>query len=325
MGASTMKCVKNMEEEKEEEEEEEKLTYQNCRLLLLERLFHKTVMKVVEEEEGKYGDFITYVMCSVLPSHQQLASFRDRSGHMHFLLVPFFLLLWAPGLRQASLTDSGAVAQGYISAEEGSSVTLQCHLSSTTANVVQVNWENQEQLLAIYHADWGWHVNPPFMGRVTPGTNLELVLQSLTTNDTGEYFCTYYIYPEGIYKERLFLQVLQNSAAEWSPGLQVLFLVALAAVLGVIGTVVIVVVTLARKKNSLRTHAMERDPRRMASEQENGNPPSLSSPGSCGQAEAAPVSLCREQREDDYDEPHDYFNVLSYRSLGSFSFLAKTG
>ncbi|XP_037382514.2 T-cell immunoreceptor with Ig and ITIM domains [Talpa occidentalis] len=240
-----------------------------------------------------------------------------------------FLLLWAEGLRQASLADAAVagkiVTAGNISAEEGGSVTLQCHLSSTTAKVVQVNWEHQEQLLAVYNADHGWHVQSSFIGRVIPGSNLGLVLQSLTTNDTGEYICIYYTYPDGIYKERLFLQVLQNSAAEWRPSFQILLLGALAAVLVVVCTAVVVVVALARKNKSLRTRAVERDLGRMASEHENRSSPSLSFPGSCIQAAAAPVNLCREQSEDDYAEPHDYFNVLSYRSLGRFSFLPETG
>lgn len=62
----------------------------------------------------------------------------------------------------------------------------------------------------------------------------------------------------------------------------------------------------------------------MAREQEEWNPRTLSSAGSGSHAETAPVGFYAEQRGDDYAEPHDYFNVLSYRSLGSFGFLAET-
>lgn len=48
-------------------------------------------------------------------------------------------------------------------------------------------------------------------------------------------------------------------------------------------------------------------------------------PASDVQEEDVPAGLCGEQTDDDYAEPHDYFNVLSYRSLGSFSFPAQTG
>lgn len=108
---------------------------------------------------------------------------------------------------------------GNISAEEGSSVTLQCHLSSTTALVTQVIWEQQDQLLATHHSEWGWHISPAFSKRVAPSPNLGLTFQSLTVNDTGEYFCTYHTFPDGIYRGSLFLEVLQSSGmpsgAEW--------------------------------------------------------------------------------------------------------------
>lgn len=103
------------------------------------------------------------------------------------------------------------VTVGNISAEEGGSVTLQCHLSSTTAKVTQVNWKQQDQVLAIRHDTLGWHIDPPFMKRVVPGPNLGLTLRSLTVNDTGEYFCIYHTYPDGIYTGTLFLEVLRSS------------------------------------------------------------------------------------------------------------------
>ena len=53
---------------------------------------------------------------------------------------------------------------GNISAKEGGSVTLQCHLSSTTANVTQVNWEKQDQLLAVHHTDLGCFLWAPSLG-----------------------------------------------------------------------------------------------------------------------------------------------------------------
>lgn len=103
------------------------------------------------------------------------------------------------------------VTAGNLSAEEGGSAILQCHLSSITAEVTQVNWEQQDQLVAIRHADFGWHVSSAFRERVVPGPNLGLTLLSLTANDTGEYFCIYHTYPHGIYKGRIFLEVRGNS------------------------------------------------------------------------------------------------------------------
>nr|XP_012643018.1 T-cell immunoreceptor with Ig and ITIM domains isoform X2 [Microcebus murinus] len=238
------------------------------------------------------------------------------------------LLLWAQGLRQAALT-SGAmtgmvVTTGNISVEEGGSVILQCHLSSTRAEVTQINWEQQDQLLAICHADLGWHIPPAFRDRVAPGPGLGLSLRWLTTNDTGEYFCIYHTYPDGIYKGRIFLEVLRSSVAEHSAGIQMPLLGAVATVLVATCTAVVGVVVLARKK-SLRIRSVESDLRRTPAEREQRSPRVPASPGSCVQAEAGPAGPCGEQRRDDYAEPHDYFNVLSYRSLGSFSFLSETG
>ncbi|KAK2490907.1 hypothetical protein MC885_005654 [Smutsia gigantea] len=237
------------------------------------------------------------------------------------------LLLWAQGLGQAPLPATGAVTgrivtMGNISAEEGGSVTLQCSLSSTTAKVTQVNWEQQDRVLAVHHANLGWHIYPAFQERVAPGPDLGLTLQLLTMNDTGSYFCMYHTYPDGIYKGTIFLEVLQ--VAEHSSGLWMPLLGAVVTVLVVVCTAVIIVVTLARKK-SLSIHSMESGLGRMASEQEEQSPGFPPPPGSCVQAEAVPDGLCGEQRDDDYAEPHDYFNVLSYRSLGSFSFPAQNG
>lgn len=100
---------------------------------------------------------------------------------------------------------------GNISAEEGGSVTLQCHLSSTTATVTQVDWKQRDRFLAIHHTESGWSIYPAFRGRVVPRPNLGLTLQSLTTNDTGVYSCIYHTFPDGIYRGRLFLEVLQSS------------------------------------------------------------------------------------------------------------------
>ncbi|XP_077627985.1 T-cell immunoreceptor with Ig and ITIM domains isoform X1 [Crocuta crocuta] len=241
----------------------------------------------------------------------------------------YLLLIWAQGLRQAPLPASGAVSgrivtMGNISAEEGGSVTLQCRLSATTAKVTQVNWEQQDQLLAVHHTHLGWYVCPAFRERVAPGPSLDLSLQSLTRNDTGEYICTYHTYPDGIYRGTLFLEVLQSSVAERSARFQIPLLGAMATVLAAICTAVIVVVTLTRKKKSLRARSSESGLRRMPAEQEEWSARVFSSAGSCIQAEAVPTDFCTEQRGDDYEEPHEYFNVLSYRSFGSFSFPAES-
>ncbi|XP_073929302.1 T-cell immunoreceptor with Ig and ITIM domains isoform X1 [Castor canadensis] len=170
------------------------------------------------------------------------------------------LLTWAQALSQAAFLTSGAmkgkiVTKGNISAEEGDSVILQCHLSSTTAKVTQINWELQDQLLASYHTDFGWYIDPGFRERVAPGPSLGLTFQSLTTNDSGEYFCIYHTYPDGIYKGRISLEVLGRSVAEHSTWIPIPLLGAVAIVLGVICITVIGVVVFTRKVTALVAHS----------------------------------------------------------------------
>ncbi|XP_020040303.2 T-cell immunoreceptor with Ig and ITIM domains isoform X2 [Castor canadensis] len=235
------------------------------------------------------------------------------------------LLTWAQALSQAAFLTSGAmkgkiVTKGNISAEEGDSVILQCHLSSTTAKVTQINWELQDQLLASYHTDFGWYIDPGFRERVAPGPSLGLTFQSLTTNDSGEYFCIYHTYPDGIYKGRISLEVLGRSVAEHSTWIPIPLLGAVAIVLGVICITVIGVVVFTRKKTTLTIHSGESGLRRTPAEVQDWSSGIPSSPGSCVQVEAAPAGLCGEERGAECAEPPYYFNVLSYRSLGSFSF-----
>ncbi|KAM5281123.1 T-cell immunoreceptor with Ig and ITIM domains [Ctenodactylus gundi] len=247
---------------------------------------------------------------------------------MHWCLV----LIWAQGLRQATLLASEAMAgailtQENISAQEGDSVILQCHFSFTTAEVTQVNWKRQDQTLAVCHSDLGWHVNPAFREQVSSGPRWGLTFRSVTTNDTGEYFCVYHTYPDGVYKKRIFLEVLGHSASEPRTRFQTLLLGAIATAVGVIcvAVIVITVAALARKTKSLRIHSMASGLRRTQVEQQESGPGMPSPHGRCLQAEAAPAGLCGGQSGNDDTESHEYFNVLSYRSLGSFSFLAETG
>ncbi|XP_055965109.1 T-cell immunoreceptor with Ig and ITIM domains [Sorex fumeus] len=251
-------------------------------------------------------------------SQKPLIASLGRSMHR------FSFLLWALALRQASGAAIGdmtgrILTAGNISAEEGGSVTFHCHLSHTNANVTQIHWLQQDQFLAVHHANLGWHIPSNFRDRVSPGPNLDITLQSLTKNDTGEYFCTFHTYPDGIYKGRLFLEVLQNSVAKHSTVFQMPFLGVLAALLVVICIAVIVVAAQFTKNKLCGTHSAGNDLKRTASEHEAWNPSIPSIPGTW-----APDSPCREQGDENYADLHDYFNVLSYRSLGNSSFLVET-
>ncbi|XP_050004734.1 T-cell immunoreceptor with Ig and ITIM domains isoform X3 [Alexandromys fortis] len=188
----------------------------------------------------------------------------------------------------------------------------------TSAEVTQVNWEQRDQILAVYSAEQGWYVPLVFSERVVPGPSLGLTFKLLTMNDTGEYFCTFHTYPDGIYKERIFLKVQESSG----PQFQMTSLGgAMAAVLGIICLLITGAAVRARRK-SPRIHSMGSGQERTAAEPQEAILRCPSAPEGPVQTEAAPADLCGE--EDDYAEPRDYFNVLSYRSLESFSVLAKT-
>ncbi|XP_031220552.1 T-cell immunoreceptor with Ig and ITIM domains [Mastomys coucha] len=237
----------------------------------------------------------------------------------------WLLLVWVQGLTQAAFLTAGATAgtietKGNISAEEGGSVILQCHFSSDTAEVTQVDWEQRDQLLAIYNFDLGWSVSSVFSERVVPGPSLGLTFQSLTMNDTGEYICTYHTYPDGIYKGRIFLMVQGSSVAQF----QIALLGGTMA--GVLGLICLMVTGVLARKKSIRMHSIESGVvRRTEAEPQEWSLRILSSPGGPAQTQAAPDGLCGERAEDDYADPQDYFNVLSYRSLESFITLSKTG
>ncbi|XP_045142088.1 T-cell immunoreceptor with Ig and ITIM domains [Echinops telfairi] len=224
--------------------------------------------------------------------------------------------------RDEGAVEGRIVTPGNVSAVESGSVTLQCHLSHTAAEVTQVNWARPYQTLAIHHNDYGWYITPDFRKQVVPGPGLGLTLQRLTCNDTGEYACIYYTFPDGIYHGRLFLEVLGSSEAKHRAGFQMSWLGALVTVPVVICTVAIGLVTLSRKRRSLGMPAAGSSPRTMACEQEYSCLGVPLSPGRCGQAEAASANPQEEERQDDV-APNEYFNVLSYRSLGSVSFLVE--
>lgn len=80
-------------------------------------------------------------------------------------------------------------------------------------------------------------------------------------------------------------------------------------------------------KKSLRTCPAEGALRQIPSEREECRPRVQRIPASIGvPVEAVAGDLYAELRGQDPDaEQHDYFNVLSYRSLGSFSFPTETG
>ena len=77
-------------------------------------------------------------------------------------------------------------------------------------------------------------------------------------------------------------------------------------------------------KRSLRIRSAEGDPGRRPSEPEASRRRVGSSPGSCVQADAGPGGDAGGEDHAEA-EPHEYFNVLSYRSLASFSFPTETG
>ncbi|XP_020862852.1 T-cell immunoreceptor with Ig and ITIM domains isoform X2 [Phascolarctos cinereus] len=238
----------------------------------------------------------------------------------------WLLLLW-----QALLPTSGAVtgrilAVEKMSAVEGTSATLQCNLIHTTAEVTQVIWKRNEQLLAVCDSVYGSLINPVFRRKVNLALDYGITLLSLTVNDTAEYHCDFHTFPDGIYKGNIFLEVternlpgdsaeaLDNSYSRISFGVMVSVIIIIAAT-------VIMLVILGVKRKTFRISSANYG-LQSPSEQNELSP---SSHGRCVQLEATPMTISQDyQQENDSAQSHEYFNILSYRSLSSFNLPVET-
>ncbi|XP_044522702.1 T-cell immunoreceptor with Ig and ITIM domains [Gracilinanus agilis] len=239
------------------------------------------------------------------------------------------LFLWQAFLPISGTVTGRILTVENISAVEGTSATLQCHLLYTAAKVTQVSWKRNDHLLAIRDSVYGSVIGPAFRNKVTLAPGYGITLLSLNANDTGEYRCDFYTFPDGIYKGNIFLEVTLlslpgDSAAEAldSSHSRISFGIMVSAII-ISAATVIVLVILGAKRKTFRTHSTNCHQRgRSPSKQEELRSTSL---GSCLQTEVIPMTISQDyQQENDIEESHDYFNIISYRSLNSFNFSVET-
>ncbi|XP_072470049.1 T-cell immunoreceptor with Ig and ITIM domains [Notamacropus eugenii] len=239
----------------------------------------------------------------------------------------WLLLLW-----QALLPNSGAVigrifAVEKMSAVEGTSATFQCNLLYTTAMVTQVTWSRNDQMLAILDSVHGSFINPVYQKKVNLARGYGITLLSLTANDTGEYHCDFHTFPDGIYKGNIFLEVTElnlpgDSAPETLDSSHSrISLGVIVSVTIIIAATVIMLVIFSAKRKIFRIHSANYG-LRSPSEQNELSP---SSHGRCLQLEATPMTISQDyQQGNDLGQSHEYFNILSYRSLSSFNIPVET-
>uniref|UniRef100_F6UIB1 T-cell immunoreceptor with Ig and ITIM domains n=1 Tax=Monodelphis domestica TaxID=13616 RepID=F6UIB1_MONDO len=216
-----------------------------------------------------------------------------------------------------------------ISALEGTSATLQCHLLYTAAEITQVSWKRNGHLLALHDSIYGSVIDPAFRKKVTLAPAYGITLLSLNASDTGEYLCDFYTFPDGIYKGKIFLEVtlpslpedseadaLDSSHSRISFGIMVSVIIISAA------TVIMLVILGAMRKtfriNSANCHQMGRSPSKQ-------NELRSASLGSCLPTEAIPMTINQiYELENGIEESRTYFNIIGYRSLNSFNFSVET-
>ncbi|XP_036600006.1 T-cell immunoreceptor with Ig and ITIM domains [Trichosurus vulpecula] len=214
-----------------------------------------------------------------------------------------------------------------MSAVEGTSATFQCNLLYTTAKVTQVTWKRNDQLLATLDSVYGSFINPVFRKKVILALGYGITLLSLTANDTGQYHCDFHTFPDGIYKGNIFLEVtelslpgdsaeaLDSSHSRISFGAMVSVIIIIAA------TVIIMLVILGAKRKTFRINSANYGLRSPSKQ----NELSPNSNGRCLQLEDTPMTISQDyQQENDLTQSHEYFNILSYRSLSSFNLPVET-
>ncbi|XP_068920604.1 T-cell immunoreceptor with Ig and ITIM domains-like [Petaurus breviceps papuanus] len=214
-----------------------------------------------------------------------------------------------------------------MSAAEGTSATFQCNLLNTTAKVTQVTWKRNDQLLAKRDSVYGSFINPIFEKKVNLALGHGITLLSLTTNDTGEYHCNFHTFPDGIYTRNIFLEVTEpsfpgGSAAEaLDSSHSRISLGVMVSVIIVSAATVITLVILGVKTKTFKISSVNYSCRSPSKQ----NELSPSSCGRCLQLEATPMTINQDYQQENYSAQfHEYFNILSYRSLSSFNLPVET-
>lgn len=148
----------------------------------------------------------------------------------HFALQMIFFLL----------PITGAAAETFIrdqnlTALEGSTVTLKCHLLKEDTKVTQVNWNFCNSVHIAFHVtnyDKEGMVTAEFSERVSLAKDYGITISGVNRNDSGQYCCVFNTFPHGKFTGRIYLQVYSQDTWTHNPylwigsGLGILLVVA---------------------------------------------------------------------------------------------------
>ncbi|XP_075707130.1 T-cell immunoreceptor with Ig and ITIM domains [Rhinoderma darwinii] len=107
-----------------------------------------------------------------------------------------------------------------ITATDGSTVTLRCHLLIDDTKVIQVNWNfcNDEHIaFHVNDHDTEAIVLQAYADRVSRAKDYGITISEVNRNDTGLYCCIYNTFPHGRFTGKIYLHVLSKET--WTPEL----------------------------------------------------------------------------------------------------------
>ncbi|XP_069492001.1 T-cell immunoreceptor with Ig and ITIM domains isoform X2 [Ambystoma mexicanum] len=203
----------------------------------------------------------------------------------------------------AGVLTGSVVTPGNISAVRGSIVTLRCELVATNALVVQVIWNQCDKVAIAVFTDKEATVKEAFRERFALAEEYGITIRSVEYNDTGHYCCIFYIFPDGRYDGRFFLEVRGNVQTSIHLPLVIGLLP-----LGVLLLMVLVVaaVLFKPKRRPLARAATSRASNHYSPSMDSaGNPPNTT-------IESAVNPPTTVLEEDTYEENPDYFIVMQY-------------
>ncbi|XP_069801433.1 T-cell immunoreceptor with Ig and ITIM domains [Dendropsophus ebraccatus] len=104
-----------------------------------------------------------------------------------------------------------------ITATEGSTVTLQCHLLIGDTTVTQVNWNYCNNVHIAFHVsnyETEGIVLREFSDRISLAKHYGITIQGVSRNDSGQYCCVFNTFPHGKFTGKIYLQV--SSPDSWT-------------------------------------------------------------------------------------------------------------
>ncbi|XP_056415907.1 T-cell immunoreceptor with Ig and ITIM domains isoform X2 [Hyla sarda] len=184
-----------------------------------------------------------------------------------------------------------------ITATEGSTVTLQCHLPIGGTTVTQVNWNYCNNVHIAFHVsnyDIEGMVPNEFSDRVSLAKDYGITIQGVRRNDSGQYCCIFNTFPLGKFTGKIYLQVLSPDTWLHNPYLWI------GSALGVLLVVAAIGAGIFYYKKNIKTFYTNITPSRAKSG--GSNPAPILTPSN-----RPPNGSTNEEKEN-----NEYFNIILY-------------